>query len=263
VSQETVAWWVLGGECLLLVVILFWTLAASLRGDSARPFRTAFFASLFVSAGVVAIQYFFVMRTGWWTLVPSLGLVALLLCRCNWAAMRSAGLVVLLLSSASIFVIVEVAGPKRDAVVEAMDEAVPDVVRFQQVEEGMGFVPETETRRGPPVVPRETGPVEPEKPDVPDWMRARGQVRIGGSMLIEDGSRVAMVGGRMLHVGALIGTVYSERQYTWRIIRITREGVGLERIEVKPIHEPVEEVASSNEMPAEVEADVPSPLPSE
>jgi hypothetical protein len=84
-------------------------------------------------------------------------------------------------------------------------------------------------------------PPPPPPPNPVNWIAAKDQLAVTGTMTLPNSREVAFVDGRMMQVGHIVTAEYRERIYRWRISSITKNGIEWKQCDVKDIPEPDEE----------------------
>jgi len=249
-GERLVLPYVLAGQAVLQTLVLYVILrrAAAREGDGRAGYL--FFAALLTTVVAIAAEFWQAQPAGVLAAVPPLVVALVLLRHRTWYVLRHALTLVLLFSATYVALLygldraLHLPEPESD---EEESEGVYDAISFHQVVDQINFAgerpPAPEPEPAPEAAPAEAEPPEPENPV--DWAAAMAQLRVGGSMKLEDGREVAMVGGRMMQPGKVIATEYRDRLYRWRLRAIEKDGIDWERLGVIDLRppEPEEEPA--------------------
>jgi len=251
-NEALVLPYVLLGQAVLETLVLFVIVrrVAAREGDGRTGYL--FLAAVLTTAAAVAAQYWQADTAGVLAAIPPLVTALILLRHRTWNVLRHALSLVLLFSLtyvALLYALDRVLHPPEPKTGQEEAGGAYDAISFHQVVDQINFAGERQPGPEPEPGPEPSGPKpEPEAPENPvDWAAAMAQLRVGGSMKLEDGREVAIVGGRMLQPGKVVAAEYRDRLYRWRLRAINKTGIDWERLGVIDLRppEPEKEAAAS------------------
>lgn len=200
-------------------------------------------AALGVTTGNVGIEWLFTDEGGWLTLIPALAMCLFVLFRFSWRYLR-AGLI-----TVSFFTVLYLLADRQlraefwqqqvDKGAEEDQGAPGEVVRYQQIADNMGFVPEKPVAE-PATAPATNVAVEDAESVArgPSWERAREKLDIGGTLNLPDGRGMVMVDRQLRETGEVVSVIYERDVYKWLIQSITNSRVRLEQLAITPLEAP-------------------------
>lgn len=249
---------VLAAQAVLQTAVLYKVLARIAKRDGERGGMRIFALAALASLGTVAAEACLVEKAGWLVAVPALTVALCLFARHSWTYLWHALFLVLLFSSTYVALTVHldrVLHPPPPKIRQPKVAAVPkdrDVVRYQQIADQLdltGHKPAPHEEQG--AEEAQTGvttvtevippPPPPPPPNPVNWIAAKDQLAVTGTMTLPNSREVAFVDGRMMQVGHIVTAEYRERIYRWRISSITKNGIEWKQCDVKDIPEPDEE----------------------
>jgi hypothetical protein len=228
----------------VLVTLLLFVLLRTKSAESESTPGGAIARSLLIGAGTLAMECTLFHRSGLLVVIPVLVLTVAVLSGTAWTVMRNALLVALLSTVAAAGTVSYLRRDRAPSptVLESLTKLAKgkdnDVARYQQVAENLNFA-DTKPSPGKPGQNAKPGPspATPPKPATPaatqTWAEARAQLAIGGSMVLADSRRVAVINHRMVELSNVVTLVHGGSTYRWRVIGISGTGVSLEPLDAR------------------------------
>jgi len=258
---------ILLGQFVLMYGVLFLVLDGLARRyrDCSRP-RVALI-TFAVCIGTIFSVALLVTRVRWMAAVPALAVAALLLYDFSWSYLWHTFVVILIFSWSSTFLFVQLEAREEKPEAEAARSArkrqdAGEVVRYQQAADKLKLAPtkkkprRKKRRPAPPSRPEASAPQQviviapepeptpeavPEPPPPPEpalpqeWTRAKEQLRVGGTIAMQNDKYVALIDGKIVEENGVVSAEYEGHIYRWRVRAVGAKKIEWDEIDVIPV----------------------------